>query len=411
MAQFDEAAASLPIACEAKEPRVGIGGLVFRRMMRGIRYGQLTVVLPNGKAVIKTGTEDGPDATIIIDKWRALRRLVVSGDLGAAEGYIEGDWTTPDLTALIRLAAINADLLASALSGTPVARLAGRLRHILNANTRRGSRRNIEAHYDLGNEFYEQWLDGSMLYSSAVFESSTQTLESAQRNRLQIIRDKLDVSDGQRVLEVGCGWGALALDLVNHSNAHVLGITLSPSQLEWANRAVELAGKASHVELRLRDYRDVDGQFDRIVSIEMFEAVGEAYWPDYFAMIKRCMASGGRTLLQVISIEEARFDAYRGSTDFIQRYIFPGGFLPSDAALRRAVAEAGLKLTDVEHFGKSYARTLREWRTRFHANWPAIADLGFDETFRRMWHFYLCYCEAGFEEEIINVGLYTIEHA
>ncbi|MBB3527221.1 SAM-dependent methyltransferase [Rhizobium sp. BK456] len=410
MAQFNEATNS-PIAGPGEQTRVGVGGLIFGRLIKNLQHGQMTVVLPNGETVTKRGTEIGPEATVVIRRWDALRRLVVSGDLGAAEGYIHGDWTTPDLTALIRSVAVNADLLEPALSGTRIARLAGRLRHILNANTKRGSRRNIVAHYDLGNEFYEQWLDGSMLYSSAVFENSTQTLEAAQQNRLQLIRDKLDVSDGQRILEVGCGWGALALDLATHSNAHVMGITLSPSQLDWADRVIVAAEKTSQIELRLQDYRDFYGKFDRIVSIEMFEAVGEAYWPDYFAMVKRCMTSGGRTLMQVISIEESRFDAYRGSTDFIQRYIFPGGFLPSDEALRSAVERAGLKLTEVAHFGKSYARTLREWRRRFDANWPAIASLGFDETFKRMWHYYLCYCEAGFEEDSINVGLYTIEHA
>ncbi|MBB6219877.1 SAM-dependent methyltransferase [Rhizobium leguminosarum] len=410
MAQFDRAA-SPPAAGPAGRSRVGIGGLVFRRLIKDLRHGQLTVVLPNGEAVTKRGTEDGPDATIVLRRWGALRKLVMSGDLGAAEGYIDGDWITPNLTAVIRLAVTNADVLATALSGTRIARTLGRIRHILNANTRQGSRRNIEAHYDLGNEFYKQWLDGSMLYSSALFEDATQTLEAAQQNRIRRIRKKLGVVDGHRVLEVGCGWGVLALELASYSNAHLVGLTLSPSQLEWAQGLVAAAGKASQVELRIQDYRDVDGKFDRIVSIEMFEAVGEAYWPDYFAMIKRCMTSGGRTLLQVISIEERRFDDYRSGIDFIQRYIFPGGFLPSDEALRGAVERAGLKLTEVEHFGKSYARTLRDWRTRFVANWPAIASLGFDETFKRLWNYYLCYCEAGFEEESINVGLYTIEHA
>ncbi len=407
--QFDEAANST-IDRPAEQPRVGIGGLVFSRLIKALRHGQLTVVLPNGGVIKKAGTENGHDATIIIHRWRALRRLVVSGDLGAAEGYIHGDWTTPDLTSLIRLAAKNANVLAPALLGTWTARLVGRLRHMLNANTRRGSRRNIEAHYDLGNEFYRQWLDRSMLYSSALFEDRTQTLEAAQQNRLERIREKLNISDGQRVLEVGCGWGALSLDLAAHSNVDVVGLTLSPAQFEWAEQAIASAGKASQVELRLQDYRDVQGQFDRIVSIEMFEAVGEAYWKNYFEMIKRCMLPGGRTLLQVISIEKSRFDAYRGSIDFIQRYVFPGGFLPSDEALRSAVNRAGLKLTEVEHFGKSYARTLREWRTRFHANWPSIASRRFDETFKRLWHYYFCYCEAGFEEESINVGFYTIEH-
>ncbi len=410
MTQFDEATEPTN-ALTLRRPRSGIGGLIFEQLIKDLRYGRLKIVLPNGAVIEHPGLEEGPDATIVIRRWRALRRLIASGELGAAEGFIREDWTTPDLTALIRSAAANADVLAPALAGTRIARLLSRMRHLLNANTRKGSRRNIEAHYDLGNAFYREWLDRSMLYSSAIFEDPLQTLEAAQQNRLNHIRKKLEISDGQRVLEVGCGWGALALDLATHSNAHIVGLTLSPSQLSWANTAVSAAVKTDQIELRLQDYRDVHGQFDRIVSIEMFEAVGEAYWPDYFAMIKRCMVPGGRTLLQVISIDKSRFDAYRGSTDFIQKYIFPGGFLPSDEALRDAVVLAGLKLIDIEHFGKSYAHTLREWRTRFHARWPAIASQGFDDAFKRMWTYYLCYCEAGFEEERINVGLYTIEHA
>ncbi len=389
----------------------GLGGRLMAHMVRNIRIGTLKIVLPSGAVIHEVGAEPGPDATIVMWRWRALRRMVTAGDIGFAEGFLEEDWTTPDLTALIRLAARNGDALSPAIEGSQLMRLLNRTRHLLNANTRRGSRRNIEAHYDLGNDFYKEWLDHKMLYSSAIFDKTTPTLEAAQQNRLNQIRGKLVLSGGERVLEIGCGWGALALDLAANSDARVVTITLSPSQFAWAKDVVAASGKTGQVDLRLLDYRDTDGQFDRIVSIEMFEAVGEAYWPSYFDMLKRCMKDDGRTVLQIISIEEGRFEAYRGSIDFIQKYVFPGGFLPSDAALGRAITTAGLKLTGVEHFGKSYARTLREWRARFHARWPAIAAQGFDERFKRLWHYYLCYCEAGFEEGSINVGFYTLEHA
>ncbi|MDE1997287.1 MAG: class I SAM-dependent methyltransferase [Rhizobiaceae bacterium] len=290
-------------------------------------------------------------------------------------------------------------------------RLAYRLRHAFNANTKRGSRKNIEAHYDLGNDFYRQWLDPSMLYSSAIWDETTPTLEAAQARKLERIREKLGLSGGETVLEIGCGWGALAADLAVEAKARVTGITLSTSQLAWAKAKALESGKSDDIDLRLQDYRDTEGKFDRIVSIEMFEAVGEAYWPGYFQMLKRCLNDAGSAVLQIISIEEKRFEDYRHGTDFIQKYIFPGGFLPSDSALRIEIAKAGLVLKEVEHFGRSYARTLAEWRHRFRTHWPAIAALGFDERFRRLWDYYLCYCEAGFEEGSINVGLYTIEHA
>ncbi|MBA9035813.1 SAM-dependent methyltransferase [Rhizobium leguminosarum] len=388
-----------------------LGASLVAHMVRNLRFGSLRIVLPSGAVVDKVGPEPGPDATLIVERWRAIRRIVTAGDIGFAEGYLDEDWTTPDLTALIRLAAKNGDALSLAIDGNRLVRLLNRTRHLLKANTLRGSRRNVEAHYDLGNDFYEEWLDRTMLYSSAIFDETTATLEAAQQNRLNRIREKLALRGGERILEIGCGWGALALDLATSSDANVVGITLSPSQLTWANNVVAAAGKITQVDLRLQDYRETDGEFDRIVSIEMFEAVGEAYWPSYFDMIKRCMKNGGRTVMQIISIDQERFDAYRGSIDFIQKYVFPGGFLPSDEVLRAEISAAGLKLTEIEHFGKSYARTLREWRVRFHARWPAIADQGFDERFKRLWNYYLSYCEAGFEEGSIDVGLYTIEHA
>ena len=391
--------------------RLDFGGRLLERLLGNIRYGRLRIELPSGGLIEKTGSEPGPDATIIVRRWRMLRRLLIGGDIGFAESFIHQDWTAPDLTAAIRFAAKNSEALTPAIHGNPLMRFFYRLRNLLNANTKRGSRKNIEAHYDLGNDFYKEWLDPSMLYSSAIWDAATPTLEAAQLRKLESVRKKLALSGGETVLEIGCGWGALAVHLAREADAKVTGITLSPSQLFWAKDTVRKAGQEKHIDLRLQDYRDTDGQFDRIVSIEMFEAVGEAYWPIYFQTLKRCLKQGGRAVLQIISIEESRYETYRRDTDFIQKYIFPGGFLPSDSALTAEVAKAGLKLIETEHFGKSYARTLAEWRSRFHARWPAIAALGFDDRFRRLWDYYLCYCEAGFEERAINVGLYTIEHS
>ena len=392
-------------------PKGGFGIRLLSRMLKDLQYGRLRVMLPSGAVLDKSGTEPGPEATIVMTSWRMLRRVVMGGDIGFAEAFMHGEWTTPDLTSVIRFAAKNTDALAPAIQGSPLVRFFHRIGHVFNANSKRGSRRNIEAHYDLGNDFYKQWLDPSMLYSSAVYDENTSTLEAAQALKLQKIRDKLELAGGETVLEIGCGWGALAADLANEADAKVTGITLSPSQLGWAKSVVAKTRKGDQVELKLQDYRDTNGQFDRIVSIEMFEAVGEAYWPSYFSTLKRCLKQRGKAVLQIISIEEKRFESYRRETDFIQKYVFPGGFLPSDSALAVEIRKAGLVLKEIEHFGKSYARTLAEWCVRFKAHWPAIAPLGFDQRFYRLWEYYLCYCEAGFEEGSINVGLYTIEHA
>lgn len=400
----------LPVQNTRVSGRMGLGTWLITRLLNNIHRGRLRITLPGGGTIEKSGTSEGIDAILVLHNWRAIRRLFVNGDIGFAEGFIENDWSTPDLTALIRFAAQNRDAFTKSMRGSLPMRLINRLAHGLNANTRRGSRRNIEAHYDLGNEFYRQWLDPSMLYSSAIFDLMTPTLEAAQQRKLERIAEKLQLTGDKDVLEIGCGWGALAIHLATQHNANVTGITLSPSQLRWAENAAEKTDKADRIKLKLQDYRDVKGQFDNIVSVEMFEAVGEAYWPSYFGTLKRCLKPGGRAVLQIISIEENRFDTYRRKADFIQKYVFPGGFLPSDSALEKAVGQAGLKLTEKELFGQSYALTLAEWRQRFHARWQTISLLGFDERFRRMWEYYLCYCEAGFAEGTINVGLYTIEH-
>jgi len=410
MSQFDESS-HFPASVSVGRSVLSPSARLLRRLLNQVSCGRLTLVLPSGQSVVAQGVLPGPEAKIVIQSWRCLRRLLAGGDIGFAQAYIEGDWTSPDLTAVIRFAARNRDTLLSTLRGSRFMRIVHRVGHLLNANTRRGSRKNIEAHYDLGNDFYSQWLDQTMLYSSAIWNETTHSLEAAQEYKLKCIADKLALEGGEKILEIGCGWGALATHLADYGDAHVTGITLSPSQLAWGKTVVNDAGLKDSVDLRLQDYRDVEGQFDRIVSIEMFEAVGEAYWPEYFATLKRCLKPGGKAVLQIISIEDARYENYRRKADFIQKFIFPGGFLPSDKVLERDLAKAGLVLKEIDHFGHSYALTLAEWRQRFIANWPEIEKLGFDDRFRRLWEYYLCYCEGGFEEGAINVGLYTIEHA
>ncbi|GAB0119663.1 class I SAM-dependent methyltransferase [Acidisoma sp. 7E03] len=377
---------------------------LLRRAVRSLRYGRLTCVTPDGQIIDQTAPHPGPEATLVLHRWRALRSLILTGDEAFADSYLRGDWSSPDLTAFLTLAAQNFDRRYA----TPwPLRLLRRLRHRLNANTRAGARRNIMAHYDLGNDFYAAWLDPSMLYSSALYETASESLEAAQARKLATIAEWLDVEPGQQVLEIGGGWGALAMRL-GRLGAKVTALTISPAQHAHAEAAVAAAGLDAEVQVALRDYREETGQYDRIVSIEMMEAVGEAYWPSYFATLRSCLKPGGRALLQVITIEAARFANYRESPDFIQRHIFPGGMLPAKAHIAKAAQAAGLVPGRVRHFGESYALTLAAWRIRFLAAWPKLTAMGFDERFRRLWLFYLCYCEAGFRTGAIDVGLYEL---
>ena len=395
-----------PMLSRGWDPRVRI----LARLLEGLRYGSLSVTLPSGQKFVRVGGEPGPEASVVLHRWRALRRLFTGGDIGFAQAWIDGDCSSLDLTALIRLAARNLHGLRGA-KGSSFSRLAFRLRHLLNDNTRRGSARNIIAHYDLGNDFFRVWLDEAMVYSSALWDGSTPTLEAAQSRKIERVLDLLDVKGGERILEIGCGWGTLAVRLAEAGAARVTGLTLSPAQLDFARDLAAAHDSASQVDFRLQDYRDIDGRYDRIVSIEMAEAVGEAWWPTYFGKIAGCLEPGGRAVLQVITIAEEHFDDYRRTVDFIQRYIFPGGCLPSKTALHQQLEAAGLRLVSQESFGLSYARTLAEWRRRFHTGWPEIASLQFDDRFRRLWDYYLCYCVAGFLEEVTDVGLYCVEHA
>lgn len=383
--------------------------LLFKCLPR-LRCGRLSVKTPDGDVVETVGAEAGPEAKVRLRRWRALRRMAFAGDIGAAESYIDGDWTSPNLTACIALAARNREAVARELRGSVVVEWIERLRNRLHANSLRGSRRNIMSHYDLGNDFFRLWLDRSMVYSSALWDRGDLDLDAAQRRKFERIAECLRLAGGESVLEIGFGWGALAMHLAESFGASVTGLTLSPSQLAFAQGLAVDRALDAKIDLRLQDYREVEGQFDRVVSIEMFEAVGEAYWPAYFQTIRRSLRPGGVAVLQVITIAEDRYASYRSDPDFIQKYVFPGGFLPSKTALAEAVRAAGLVMTSSQAFGLSYARTLAEWRRRFHARWPEIASLGFDRRFRRLWDYYLSYCEAGFAEGAIDVGLYVIEH-
>ncbi|RYF81933.1 MAG: class I SAM-dependent methyltransferase [Comamonadaceae bacterium] len=384
---------------------------LLERLMQQVQHGALTVHLPSGERLETRGAEPGKHAELHIVRWRALWRLMSEGDLGFARAYGRGDWHTPDLVQLLDFALDNEAAWGQALQGQRWARALSRMGHLLNANTRRGSRDNITFHYDLGNNFYAQWLDPQMLYSSALYRTGSETLEQAQEERLQCISRMLDTPRQAQVLEIGCGWGALAVRLASEQEAQVTGLTLSHEQLAHARQRAAGAGVAPLVDLRLQDYRDTQGQYDRIVSIEMIEAVGEAFWPTYFETLKRCLRPGGKVLLQAITIDEAFFDNYRNGADFIQRCIFPGGMLPTREILSAQAERAGLVLREAQRFGASYALTLAEWRRRFVAAAPQIGVLGFDRNFRRLWEYYLSYCEAGFNAGRIDVGLYAFEHA
>lgn len=383
----------------------------LRWLLSRIRHGQLALTLPDGREALATGALPGPRAALQLHRWRAARRMLLQGDLGLAFAYRDGDWSSPDLTALLSFGLANEAAFGALADGRGPARWLARLLHRAHANTRRGSRDNIAFHYDLGNDFYARWLDGTMLYSSALYEDESATLEAAQSQRLDRIAALLDLRPGQHVLEIGCGWGTLAASLAQRFGAEVVGVTLSREQLAFARERAAQWGVADRVDLRLQDYRDVPGRFDRIVSIEMIEAVGEAYWPTYFATLRERLAPGGVAVLQAITINEQHFEHYRSHPDFIQRCIFPGGMLPSPERMADEARRAGLVLTTEARFGRGYALTLAEWRRRFLAEWPAIRAQGFDEAFQRLWTYYLCYCEAGFRAGRVDVGLYRLTHA
>jgi cyclopropane-fatty-acyl-phospholipid synthase len=371
-------------------------------LLENLRGGLLEIRLPDGSGALFGDGEHG--VTMHVRDESLFGRVLARGDIGLAEAYLDGLWDSPDITGLLTLLARNREALGKAVYGSWPRLLAARVRHWLNRNSRAGSQRNIMAHYDLGNDFYKLWLDPSMSYSAAIYrEADDGSLETAQHAKYRRILQRLKAEPGERVLEIGCGWGGFAEMAVEQGLA-VTGLTLSPAQLAWAKQRVPAA------DLRLQDYRDTSEQFDHVVSIEMFEAVGERFWPGYFKTVAQALKPGGRAVIQSITIRDDLFASYRKGTDFIQQYVFPGGMLPSRRAFRAAAARQGLAVRHEYAFGLDYARTLAEWRQAFEANWPAIAAQGFDETFRRLWRMYLCYCEAGFLAGNVDVVQFELTH-
>jgi cyclopropane-fatty-acyl-phospholipid synthase len=384
--------------------RFRLSAWLLRKILPTPAVGALRIETPNRDRIELRAAAAGPEASLTIVRWRCLWRLITAGEIGFADSYIDGDWSTPDLRDLLYWAFQNEQKLAQRSRGSFIARIVFRLSHMFRANTKRGSRRNIAAHYDLGNEFYRQWLDRSMSYSSAIFTSRDQPLADAQQTKLDRIEAMLDIKGAENVLEIGFGWGGVVERLAGR-DCKITGLTLSTEQLAFSQERIANNGRAAQADLRLQDYRDVAGQFDRIVSIEMLEAVGEKYWPVYFAKLRECLKSSGTCVLQVITIAEDRFDDYRSRPDYIQRHIFPGGMLPTKAIIGEMAARAGLTLIEQIDFGHSYAQTLQHWRRRFLDSWPAIEKLGFDLRFKRMWEYYLGYCEVGFLGNAIDVSL------
>ena len=379
------------------------------RLLQKLRHGTLTLQLPDG-SMQRFGKGDMPHATLNLHNWNVCAAALKSGDIGFAESFIAGDWNTPNLVDLLRVLVKNRAEVESVIYGTWAGRLLYRVKHLLNRNTRSNSQKNIHAHYDLGNSFYRLWLDETMNYSSALFNGNfSQTMAQAQNAKVRRALDQARVKAGARVLEIGCGWGALAEMATVEYDAHVTGVTLSSEQLSSAKERLFRLGKASQADLRLQDYRDItDAPFDAICSIEMVEAVGREYWPTYFATVSKLLKPGGYACVQSIVIDDALFERYVGSTDFIQQYIFPGGCLPCPREFRRQAEAAGLEVVEELAFGYDYAETLNRWREAFMSHRAQVLKNGFDTRFLHIWEFYLAYCEAAFMEDNIDVVQYTL---
>lgn len=389
-----------------------ITGRVLRRIARSFEAhnpeGSLIVELPDGDVVRFGRSSGGGEPRLTMRNHRLFGKALRSGSIGFAEAYMNGDIECTDLAGLFRFYLRNRAALEACARSLFTVRLPDRIMHLIRRNSLSGSRRNISDHYDLGNAFFGAWLDGDMHYSSGLYGDAGDSLETAQSKKLERIIELLDGRDPADILEIGCGWGAFARRAAADGH-RVTGLTLSREQLAWSRDGALAAGLSAQCDFLLQDYREVEGSYDRVVSIEMIEAVGEAYWPSYFRVLHDRLKRGGSAVIQAITIDEAHFDRYRKSADFIQRYIFPGGMLPTRRVIAEQAGKAGLVLDHCEHFGLSYAATLREWARRFEAAWPDIAPLGFDEHFRRRWRYYLAYCEAGFEEYMIDVGLYRLK--
>ena len=374
-----------------------------------LNSGRVDFILPDGRRFRAEGSKPGPVAEVTINNPDVFARLVREGDLGFCDAYLDGWWTTPDLQAFMDFIHADNDDIYDGFPGMALVRAWEKARFWFQSNTKRQALKNISYHYDLGNDFYSLWLDDTMTYSSALFNTSQESLEKAQIAKYASMVDQMGVKPGDHVLEIGCGWGGFAEYAAKERGLKVTGLTISKEQLDYANKRIKSKGLSDKVNLKLQDYRDETGVYDGVASIEMFEAVGEKYWPVYFDKIKQCLKPGKQATLQIITIQDARWDVYRKSVDFIQKYIFPGGMLPSPSVLRQEIHRAGLSVQHSIEFGKSYSQTLRRWFEVFNNKWDNISAMGFDDRFRRMWNFYLTSCAATFESGNCDVTQITLQ--
>lgn len=376
-----------------------------------LKKGRLDFTFPDGRTFRFEGTEPGPRGEVIVHDPAFTNRVLRHGDIGFAEAYMAGAFDTPSLADVLQYFTVNFEAAGKLAVGGFFSTLFNKVRRAFRRNTRKGSKRNILAHYDLGNDFYARWLDPTMTYSSAVFSYDGEALEDAQVEKYRAVARSLGLQPGQHVLEIGAGWGGFAEIAAREFGAKVTSVTISDAQHAYAVKRIAAAGLAGQVDIQLKDYRDITGSFDAVASIEMFEAVGEKFWPGYFEKVASVLKPGGKASLQIITIHDELFEDYKQRADFIQRYIFPGGLLPSVRRLREETVRAGLALEIDAMFGASYARTCHLWARRFEEAWPEISKLGFDERFRRLWLYYLAYCEAGFRTDRIDVGRFVLSRS
>ncbi len=375
---------------------------------RSLKNGRLDIVLRDGRRFRIEGRHPGPVAEVVIQNDDLFARLIREGDLGFSEAYLDGWWSTPDLQAFMDLLNQDNDEIYNSFPGMGLVRAYEKMRFWLQSNSRGQAPKNISYHYDLGNEFYSLWLDDTMTYSSAYFRTGQESLEKAQEQKYAAMVDQMGVVAGDHVLEIGCGWGGFAEYAAGQRGLKVTGLTISTEQRDYAVARIARAGLSDMVEIKLQDYRDEKGTYDGVASIEMFEAVGQKYWPVYFATLKSCLKPGRAATLQIITVADERWDVYRKGVDFIQKFIFPGGMLPSPSVLRTEVRRAGLDVAGSIEFAESYSQTLRRWHDSFNDRWSEISAMGFDDRFRRMWNMYLTSCASAFHSRNCDVTQITV---
>lgn len=378
-------------------------------VLKGIPYGVVTLTTPEGEVLVMGGKNPGPECEFQLKNWQVFDNVIDKGEVAFGEDYMNGNWTTKDLSAVMNFLAANQDHFDSVIYGNVLFKLYFKISRYLRSNTKGNSKSNISYHYDLGNDFYTLWLDKSMTYSSAIYNEVAE-LEDAQRNKYERIITKLDLKPGSHILEIGCGWGGFA-ETAAKAGHKVTGITISQEQKDYAEKRIAQAGLSDLVDFKLIDYRDLEQKYDGIVSIEMFEAVGKKFWPTYFRKLQRCLKPGAKAIIQTIVIEDKYADSYQKSSDFIRQYIFPGGMLPSVRQFAHSAKLGGLKIKNTFEFGQDYAKTLDQWHNNFDAKYPEISKMGFKDDFIRMWKFYLGICSAGFRFKRVNVMQAELEHA